>query len=450
MDKNNVEKIFYAALNAVNPYNAVINSIKIKDSTLFVGDEDLPSASYDLSRFKQINIVGCGKAVWPMCLAMEKIAGKYIGRGLAVTKYNHVSSPYPSKIEIKEAAHPYPDKAGYDATVQTEKILESSGKEDMVIALISGGGSSLWALPVTPINLEEFRETTRKLVGCGADIKEINCVRKHLSAIAGGSAAIKAYPARVIVLVISDVIGDHLDTIGSGPFSPDETTFEDALKVIKKYDLDHKIPANVKIYLEQGCMGLQPETPKRDSVYFANVFHKIIASNRSALNAAKRCAEELGFKTIVIKDPTCGEAKDAARIFCDKVKEIRKRENSQKLCIIAGGETTVTLGSESGMGGRNQEFALAAALEIAGIDGITILSCGTDGTDGPTDVNGAIVNGNTLELCMKAGLNLHEALEKHDSYTLFSNSGNLIKTGPTYTNVMDLQIAIIEKQNGPD
>jgi glycerate-2-kinase len=255
----------------------------------------------------------------------------------------------------------------------------------------------------------------------------------------------KAYPAKVIVLVISDVIGDNLDTIASGPFFSDETTFEDALKVIKKYDLDHRIPESVKAYLEQGLLGLQPETPKRDSIYFGNVFHKIVASNRSALDAAKRCAEELGFNIVVIKDPTSGEAREAARIFCEKVKEIRKREDSEKLCVIAGGETTVTLGNESGMGGRNQEFALAAALEIEGMDGITILSCGTDGTDGPTDANGAIVDGNTVKSCKNAGLHLHESLEKHDSYTLFSNSGNLIKTGPTYTNVMDLQIAIIEK-----
>lgn len=450
MNKIDAEKIFHAALNAVNPYNAVINCTKIKGSTLIVGDKDLPSASYELSHFKQINIVGCGKAAWPMCLAMEKIAGKHISRGLAVTKYNHVSAPYPSTIKIREAGHPYPDQSGYDATVQTLKILESSGEDDLVIALISGGGSSLWALPVSTVSLEEFRETTRKLVGCGADIKEINCIRKHLSAISGGLAAIKAYPAKVIVLVISDVIGDHLDTIASGPFYPDETTFEDALKVINKYDLDHKIPANAKKYLKQGCMGLQPETPERDSIYFKNILHKIIASNRSALDAARRCAEELGFNTVVIKDPTCGEAKEAARIFYDKVKEIRQRVNSKKQCVIAGGETTVTLGNESGTGGRNQEFALAAALEIDAVDGITILSCGTDGTDGPTDANGAIVDGNTVKSCMKAGLDLPEALKKHDSYTLFSNSGNLIKTGPTYTNVMDLQIAIIEKQGGPD
>jgi glycerate-2-kinase len=450
MDKINAEKIFYAALNAVNPYNAVANSIRIEDSTLIVGEEDSPSDSYDLSRFKQINIVGCGKAAWPMCLAIEKVAGKHIGRGLVVTKYNHVSDPYPSKIEIREAAHPYPDRSGYDATVQTARILESSGKDDLVIALISGGGSSLWALPVSPINLEEFRETTRELVGCGADIKEINCVRKHLSAISGGLAAFKAYPARVIVLVISDVIGDYLDTIGSGPFFPDETTFEDALKVLEKYDLSGKIPAIVNTYLEQGYLGLYPETPKRESICFKNVSHKIIASNRSALEAARRCAEELGFSTIVIKEPTCGEAKEAARFFCNKVKEISKRVNSDKLCVIAGGETTVTLGNKSGIGGRNQEFALAAALEIERMDGITILSCGTDGTDGPTDANGAIVDGKTVELCRKAGLNLTEALEKHDSYTLFNNSGNLMKTGPTYTNVMDLQIAIIEKQCDPD
>ncbi len=450
MNKIKAEKIFQAALNAVNPYNAVINNVKIKGSTLVVGDAKFPSASFDLSCFKQINIVGCGKAVWPMSLAIEKIAGEKIDRGLAVTKYNYVSTPYPSAIEIREASHPFPDQSGYDATAQTIKILESSGKDDLLIALISGGGSSLWALPVLPVSLEEFRETTRELIGCGAEIKEINCVRKHLSAISGGFAAIKAHPAKVIVLVISDVIGDHLDTIGSGPFFPDETTFEDALRVLKKYDLYGKIPATVKTYLEQGYLGLQPETPKRDSIYFNNIFHKIIASNKSALDAAKRCAEELGFFTVVIEEPTCGEAREAACIFCDKVKEIRQRANLEKLCIIAGGETTVTMGSESGVGGRNQEFALAAALEIEGMEEITILSCGTDGTDGPTDANGAIVDGNTAELCMKAGLYLTEALKKHDSYTLFSNSGNLVKTAPTYTNVMDLQIAIIEKQGCPD
>lgn len=445
MDKVNAQKIFSAALNAVNPYNAVINSVKIDGSTLLVGDEKSPSALYDFNQFKQITVVGCGKAVWPMCLAVETIAGERVGRGLAVTKYGHVSNPNPSIIEIREASHPFPDQSGFDATVETIKILESSGADELVIALISGGGSSLWALPVAPVTLEELRETSIALIRCGAEIKEINCIRKHLSVIAGGFGALRAFPAEVIVLVISDVIGDSLDTIGSGPFFPDETTFEDAVKILEKYDLFDRIPAAVKIYLNQGYRGVHPETPKKDSIYFKKVFHQIIASNRSALKAAKRCAEGLGFKTVMINEPTCGEAKSAAHIFCDRVKKLYNSINSGKLCVVAGGETTVTLGDAPGMGGRNQEFALAASLEISGMKGITVLSCGTDGTDGPTDANGAIVDGNTAGLCAREGFDLKGALERHDSYTLFSRSGNLIKTGPTYTNVMDIQIAIIEK-----
>lgn len=445
MNKNSAYGIFTAALKSVNPFDVLLDDVRLSDSTILIDNKETVKSSFDLDLFNRIFVVGCGKAAWPMTLSIEKILGSRLTSGLSVTKYGYVSNPYPSRVQIKEANHPFPDHNGYEATMDTIKILEMADCDDLIIALLSGGGSSLWALPVSGISLEELQYTTQKLIACGADITEINTVRKHISAISGGTAASIAFPATVIVFAISDVIGDSLDTIASGPFFPDKTSFWDAIEVLKKYDLYENIHASVRKHLDEGCAGLRPETPKQNSCCFKNVYHYIIASNKKAIHAAKICAEEFGYQTILIPEPISGESKIAASEFCRKIIKICENTVSKRICIIAGGETTVTLDKSSGKGGRNQEFALAAAFAISGMNGITILSCGTDGTDGPTDANGAIVDGNTISLCQNAGLDPLEALLNHDSYTLFNKTGNLIKTGPTFTNVMDLQIALVDR-----
>lgn len=438
---NSIYKIFNSALNAADPYQSIIDKVKIENSILCINSDSY--TCYDLKRFKNIYLIGCGKAVFKMVSAIENILGEKINGGLAVTKYGYAITSKLTKVNIVEAGHPVPDRNGYTATLQISKILQMAGKDDLIIALLSGGGSSLWAMPVPQVTLFDLQQTTQLLVNSGADICQINTVRKHLSEISGGFAAFKAFPATVAVLVISDVIGDRLDTIASGPFFPDNTSFLDAIEILEQYGCFDKLENSVRKYLIEGKNGLHRETPEKDSPCFNNVNHYIIASNKKAISAAKICAENLGFKTIIIDEPTYGETSIAAKEFCNKVKTLCQKYTG-KLCIIAGGETTVTLKNNFGKGGRNQEFALAAAIEISGTKGLTILSCGTDGTDGPTDANGAVVDGDTYQKCIYSGLDPSIYLKNHDSYTLFNKIKSLVKTGPTFTNVMDLQIGVLQ------
>lgn len=436
------KQIFYAAINAVDPFNCVKNATQGEGDFFSICCDSNP-ISYNLNNFKTIKVVGCGKAVWPMARAIENVVEDKISTGYCVTKYGHVSTPYPSKITIVEAGHPYPDVNGNQASAKTVQILKSATENDLVIALISGGGSSLWAYPVPQISLDELNGISKSLIGCGATIEEINTVRKHLSSVSGGFAALHTHPSSVLAIVVSDVIGDKLDTIASGPFFADSTTFADAQEVLKRYSLYESAAPSIRTYIEDGISGERPETPKPGHECFKNVNHCVVASNRLAIAAAKKHAESLGFTTIVIEEPTCGDVRIAAKNFSRIIKDTKKN-HSGKTCIIAGGETTVDLGVVSGKGGRNQEFALTAALEIASVPDVTILSCGTDGTDGPTDAAGAVVDGDTVNYCITAGINPLSTLEQHNSYVLFEKIGNLIKTGPTFTNVMDLQIALIQ------
>jgi glycerate-2-kinase len=330
-------------------------------------------------------------------------------------------------------------------------MLKNGDSQTLVLCLISGGGSALLVAPCNSITLDEKQRVTELLLKAGADINELNAVRKHVSAIKGGRLAEIAYPSKVISLILSDVIGDPLDVIASGPTSPDETTYQDAIHVIEKYGLRDKIPVHIWNTLKDGANGAMPDTPKTGNPAFEGIENIIIGSNKIATGAAAKKAMELGFDTSILTSELQGEAREAAKWLALKAVERREQKaedriqktEDRKICFISGGETTVTV-KGNGIGGRNMELALAFAIEIAGTDGITLLSAGTDGTDGPTDAAGAIVDGQTIKKANAKGLDPLVYLEHNDSYIFFKNTGELFVTGSTGTNVMDIQIILIQ------
>jgi len=441
-------EIFYASLKSVDPY------VSVKSHA-----GEIRSA-FTNGNFNRLLVAGFGKAACLMANAIEDNLGNLITNGIMITKYGHCESRKSgvsgrgvwqyaltnSKIKTFEAGHPVPDENGVTGTDEIIKLLKSADENTLVVCLISGGGSALLVSPCEGIALKEKQEITQMLLKAGADINDLNCVRKHISKVKGGRLAEIAYPAKVISLILSDVIGDRLDVIASGPTSPDFTTYNDALHVLKKHGIIDKFPQSISDVLNNGSDGLIPDTPKEGNVIFRRVENIIIGSNKMALDAAKQKAEELGFHAEIISAELTGEARDVGKWLAE---EVRKRGSAEvqkykrPLCLISGGETTVTV-TGAGLGGRNMELALAFAMEIEGIDGITFLSAGTDGTDGPTDAAGAIVDGETVKKAKAAGLGPVDHLTNNDSYNFFRKTDGLFITGPTGTNVMDIQIVVIE------
>ena len=442
--KDEALQIFEAALAAVDPYQSVRRVLSFDDDSLTL-QQDGAALRFDLGGIDRLHVVGCGKAGAPMARAVEELVGDRISSGLVVVKYGHSLSEEtpPAHIRIAEAGHPEPDAAGMRHANEVVEILKGASKRDLVVTLISGGGSALWPLPTPPITLEEKIELTRQLLASGADIHEINVLRKHVSQIKGGWAARSAHPAEVMVLLISDVIGDRLDSIASGPFAPDTTTFGEALEIVERYGLGTDIPVSIQYHLWNGMAGKVPETPKPGDAAFERVTHCICASNAQALEAARVEAESMGYQVEVIERPIDGDVSVASKAFCERLGQIAEQSSERPVCLIGGGEPTVILGRSPGRGGRNQQFALACAFEIQGKEELTVLSCGTDGTDGPTDAAGAVVDGSTIERCRSLGLDSRKALETRDAYPLFEQSGNLVETGPTNSNVMDIMLGIV-------
>lgn len=454
--KKLVAEIFYAALKAVDPYNAVkLYTDKIR-------------SVYQNGNFKRLIVISFGKAACTMARAVEDDMADLITAGIVITKYGHSMSQesgvksQESKIRIYEAGHPVPDENGLRGTEEIIRLLKTINKSNppsppfskggmggfldentLIVCLISGGGSALFVSPYEGISLIEKQEITELLLKAGADIYELNTVRKHLSKVKGGRLAEIAYPAKVISLILSDVIGDKLDVIASGPTAPDKTTYSDALMVLGKYRLQDESPRAIIEVLQKGANGLIPETPKEGDRIFENTENIIIGSNRIALDAAKQKAESLGSQTEIISSEVTGEAREVGKWLADIALSKRSNSSNRLNCLISGGETTVTV-KGIGMGGRNMELALSFAMEIEGIDGITLLSAGTDGTDGPTDAAGAVVDGQTVLKAKNIGLNPDEYLNNNDSYNLFKKIDELLITGPTGTNVMDIQIMVIE------
>ena len=436
--QKDIRDIFDVGLEAADPKEAIIRAVKPDNNGLLWVNE----RKYDLNQFKRILVVGAGKAAAPMAQAMEDLLGKRLTGGVITTKYGHGLSL--KIISITEAGHPVPDSQGLSGTERILKILQGTNETDLIFCLISGGGSALMPLPVAGLTLEDKQKTTQELLDCGATIHEINTIRKHISAIKGGNLARSAYPGTLIALILSDVIGDDLDAIASGPTVPDRSTFDDCIDIITKYDLSKKIPSRVMEYLSRGQSGMEEETPKPGDPLFEKTEAVIIGSASLSLDAAAARAESLGYNTLILSSCIEGETRDVAKVHAAIGKEVIKSGNPVKrpACVISGGETTVTIRG-GGLGGRNTEFVLAAAIELNGADGITVLSGGTDGTDGPTDAAGAVADGTTYSKALKNGMKPEEYLRNNDSYHFFENAGGLIKTGPTMTNVMDLRIMLI-------
>lgn len=423
-------RIFHAALKAADPAEAVLRHVKLTPNVLAAGRQ-----RYHLEKFRNVYVIGAGKASAQMAQPIERLLGKRISGGLINVKYGHTARL--RRIDLNECGHPIPDRNGELGAQRIADLARQAGPADLVVGLISGGASALLPLPAPPITLEEKQETTRLLLHCGANIHELNCVRKHISAVKGGQLAQLAWPATVLTLILSDVIGDDLDVIGSGPTVPDRSTFADARSILAKYGIAAKVPAAVRERLSENAS----ETPKPGDKIFEHVQNLIVGSNRLAVDAAAQQARALGYHTLVLSTFIEGETRDVARVHAAIAKEIRATGRPVKppACVISGGETTVTIRGH-GQGGRNQEFALAAALDIAGLKDVVILSAGTDGTDGPTDAAGAIADGGTIA---RAALDAAAYLANNDSYHFFESLGDLIKTGPTGTNVADVRILLL-------
>lgn len=422
--KKHALQIFRAALDAADPQHAVLRHLRSDGRTLIAGKQ-----RYSLTSIDRVFVVGAGKASAGMASAVERLLGRRITDGL-VNVPDGVSARV-RRIKLHNASHPLPDERGVAGAHAITEIARQATGRDLVIAVISGGASALLPAPVPGLSLERKQSTTRALMNGGATIHELNAVRKHLSTIKGGQLAALAYPAKVLTLIFSDVIGDDLDTIGSGPTVGDRATVADARAILAKYGVD--VPED-----------LLHETPKPGDDRLSRTQNLIIGSNRLAIDAAAARAKELGYKPLVLSTMIEGETRDIANMHAAIAKEILANGRPAKppVCILSGGETTCTVRG-SGSGGRNQEFVLAAALALAGAPETVIFSGGTDGLDGPTDAAGAIADGTTIARAAEQGLNAREFLNNNDSYHFFAPIHGLVKTGPTGTNVMDVRAILI-------
>jgi len=434
-NRQTASEVFQSVLKAVDPYALVEQEIGRIVST------------YRNGNYQRLLVISFGKAAFEMVRAVSDFAGDILTSGIIITKYGHLrDETLASSIRCFEAAHPVPDEYGLAATEKVIDALREADEKTLVVCLISGGGSALLAAPLDRITLREKQQLTQELLKAGADIQELNTVRKHISRVKGGRLAEMAYPAGVLSLILSDVIGDRLDVIASGPTSPDQTTYRDALDVIQRYKLREKIPSIITKILEEGVRLEIPETPKAGNIIFNKVENVIIGSNIKAIGIAAAEAERAGYQATILSTELQGEASEVAKWLALKAQEVQRsvsRSPGKKICLIAGGETTVTVRG-GGLGGRNMELALSFAIAIKGVQGVTLLSAGTDGTDGPTDAAGAIVDGMTVENAAKAGIMADRYLQNNDSYTFFKAIDGLFITGPTGTNVMDIQIILIE------
>ena len=406
--RQNADKIINSSLNAVLPDRAVEKALEH-----FQGNGG------------RTVLVAAGKAAWQMAAAAVRVLGK-VDDGIVITKYEHVKGEIPG-VECCEAGHPVPDQNSFDATEKALEKVRGLDEYDTVIFLLSGGGSALFEKPLIPG--EELQDITKQLLACGADIVEMNTIRKRLSAVKGGRFALACMPARVYAIVLSDIVGDPLDMIASGPAYPDASTCEQTEAIAEKYQL--KLSSQVQNLLKQ-------ETPKT----LTNVTTQITGSVRELCRAAQNAAEELGYETVLLTDELCCEAREAGSMLASILKT--HATSGKKCCFIVGGETVVHL-TGAGKGGRNQELALAAAPGIAGISNACVFSVGSDGTDGPTDAAGGYVDGSTMDCLRKQNIDVFTVLRQNDAYTALKAAGGLIITGPTGTNVNDVAVALLDE-----
>jgi len=440
-----LENIYRAAVREVDPASLIQSCVKKNGRILTIQGQDA-KISAELSLYKNVIVLGIGKASARMAAAMENILGDELSGGFLITKYGHGRKL--RKIKVREAGHPVPDENSLEGARSLVQMAAAADEQTLIINLISGGGSSLLCLPAEGISLKDKRQTTSALLACGADIDEVNCIRKHLSQVKGGGVAKIAAPARLINLILSDVIGDRIDTIASGITVPDPTTFQDALSIIRKYAFEDKLPQAVKNRLVCGGEGNIPETPKAGNPVFRNTVNIILGNNTLACNAALAAARKLGYNARVLSTTLSGEASAAGCSFAKLARfiDLGKSRRAKPVVIITGGETTVTIKGK-GKGGRNQEMALAFVIELHRIGTVSpnifFLSAGTDGSDGPTDAAGAFVTPELLEKMKTIAVQAAAHLKKNDAYHFFQDTGCLFKTGPTGTNVGDIQILAV-------
>ena len=434
-------EIFEAGIQAVDPVEAIKRHTRLEKDLLLIGGRQFNLKDYD-----KILVVGAGKAAAPMAKTVEDLLGDRISDGVVVVKDEH-GLPL-ERIKVCEASHPVPDIRGVKGTEEILSLVEHAGERDLIICLISGGGSALLIAPVEEISLEDKQNATKLLLACGATIHEINTVRKHLSRAKGGRFAQMANPATITSLILSDVVGDDLDVIASGPTVPDSSMFKDAEQILKGYGIWDQLASSVRNHIEKGSSGQIEDTPKSDNAAFLKCSQVLVGTNLHALKAAGKAAEKLGYRPLILSSKVEGEAREVAKFYTAIAKEILESAHPMEppVCVLAGGETTVTLQGD-GRGGRNQEFALASALAIEGLDNVIVLSGGTDGTDGPTDAAGAIADGTTVARARESGLDPKDFLQRNDSYSFFQKLDDLVMTGPTRTNVMDLYMLLVSRSN---
>ena len=427
-----------SAIKSVDPRELIRSKVALSNGKLIVNKK-----IFDLKTFERIFVIGGGKASGYMAKAMEEVLDERINEGIVIVPHGTAGFSKTKIIKIHEASHPIPDENSVEGAKKIMELIENADESDLIICLISGGGSSLMTYPRDEISLEDKRKVTELLLKCGATINEINAVRKHLSKFKGGQLAKSTYPATLITLLLSDVVGDPLDVIASGPTVPDPTTFEDAINILKKYNIWNAVPDSVRILLSRGVRGLSQETPKSDDPYLKRVYNFIIGNNRIACLSAVNILKSAGLNTLLLTSYMEGEARNIGLFIGAIAREIVSSNNpvSRPAGIVAGGESTVTVVG-SGIGGRNQEIALASALIISGLKGVALASVSTDGVDGPTDAAGAIVDGDTINRSKMMKLNCEEYLRNNDSYSFFKKLGDLIYTGPTGTNVNDILILV--------
>jgi glycerate-2-kinase len=430
--------ILLRAIDAVKPDQLIQQKISLRDDILKVEDRE-----FNLKQYQRVYVIGAGKASAVMAREMENLLGERIFYGVISVKYGH--SKVCRKLRILESGHPVLDENGILAASQILQVADDAQDDDLVICLLSGGGSALLEKPPDSISLTDLQQLFNLLLGCGANIEEMNIVRRHLSLVKGGQLARAVFPATCINLILSDVIGDPLESIASGPTAPDPSTFQDAWEIIEKYKLTDSLPESVRNYLEKGLNSEVPETLKDGDSVFEKVHNFIIGNNLGALKTAQAAAEDLGFSSIILSSRVQGEAREVAKVVAAITQEIIDRDIPlpRPACILMGGETTVMLKGK-GKGGRNQELALSSLIAMQGVKSeYLIASCGTDGTDGPTDAAGGMIHPKIWDKIRESGLSPGKFLDNNDAYSFLEKTGGLIKTGPTGTNVMDIILVLV-------
>jgi len=436
--KNDLLNIIEQSIDAVSPETAMCAALNRDGDNLIVDGR-----TYDLTTYDRILVIGAGKASASMAKTLEETIGDHLHGGIVATKYGHGLKL--KKTLVMEAGHPVPDLAGQRASKDILGIVKGLSDKDLIFCLLSGGASAIVPAPRDPVTLEDKQAATRALLECGATINEINAIRKHLSFFKGGHLAQALEPATVVTLIISDVVGDYLDVIGSGPTAPDESTFLDCQAILDKYALCSTIPDEVTRVIADGCAGEAPETLKAGASCFERVQNVIIAGNGMALNGAAAAAKKLGYTPIVVDSSMQGEAREVAKQLIQRAVKECGNESTTPLCLLSGGETTVTI-QGNGLGGRNQEMALAAGIELFNAgecrNKIAMACVGTDGTDGPTDAAGGLILPDTIT---ERNISIAQAhLDNNDAYNFLSNVETILKTGPTRTNVMDIAIVLVD------